>query len=79
MNVFSGIGVSRGIAVGPVYQFQKVSLEFETYTPQDSDEEWRRFQSAINITRGKLNDIYNRAVASLGTDEAAIFQAHLTI
>jgi phosphoenolpyruvate-protein phosphotransferase (PTS system enzyme I) len=79
MNIFPGVGVSRGIAIGPVFQFRKVSLEFETYTPQDTAEEWKRFQAAVDITREKLNDIYNRAVGSLGTDEAAIFQAHLTI
>jgi phosphoenolpyruvate-protein phosphotransferase (PTS system enzyme I) len=79
MNIFSGVGVSRGIAIGPVFQFRKVSLEFETYTPQDTAEEWKRFQAAVDITRDRLNDIYNRAVGSLGTDEAAIFQAHLTI
>jgi phosphoenolpyruvate-protein phosphotransferase (PTS system enzyme I) len=79
MNIFPGVGVSPGIAIGPVFQFRKVLLEFETYTPQDTAEEWKRFQSAVDITRDKLNDIYNRAVGSLGTDEAAIFQAHLTI
>jgi phosphoenolpyruvate-protein phosphotransferase (PTS system enzyme I) len=79
MNIFPGVGVSRGIAIGPVFQFRKVSLEFETYTPQDTAEEWERFQAAVDITRDRLTDIYNRAVGSLGTDEAAIFQAHLTI
>ncbi len=79
MNVFTGIGVSRGIAIGPVFQFRKTSLEFETYCPEDSTQEWRRFQEAVDVTRTKLNEIYTQAVASLGADEAAIFQAHLTI
>jgi phosphotransferase system enzyme I (PtsI) len=79
MTVFPGIGVSRGIAIGPVFQFRKVSLEFKTYSPEDTAEEWKRFQAAVDITREKLTDVYNRAKASLGTDEAAIFQAHLTI
>lgn len=79
MNVFKGIGVSNGIGIGPVFQFRKVSLEFETYCPEDIEQEWRRFQDAVDITRARLTGIYAQAVASLGAEEAAIFQAHLTI
>ena len=79
METFNGITVSRGINIGPVYQFRHLSLDFERITVSDRKSEWRRFNKAVETTKNKLQITYDKAVAEIGTDEAAIFHAHLMI
>ena len=79
METFNGITVSRGINIGPVYQFRHLSLDFERITVTDRKSEWRRFNKAVETTKNKLQTTYDKAVAEIGTDEAAIFHAHLMI
>ncbi len=79
MEVLSGIGVSRGISIAPVFHFRSVSLVFETYHVEDAQTELARYQEACQVTLEKLEAIFNKAVAEIGTDEASIFHAHMTI
>ncbi|HPO57436.1 MAG TPA: phosphoenolpyruvate--protein phosphotransferase [Anaerolineaceae bacterium] len=79
MRTLPGIGVSRGIEIGPVYQFQHVSLEFDTHKVAVPELEWERYQAAVQTTLTSLEHIYDKAVDEIGTDEAAIFRAHMNI
>jgi phosphotransferase system enzyme I (PtsI) len=79
MQKLQGISVSRGINIGPVYQFRQVSLDFETIKTDDPQKEWKRYQDAILVTHNKLEHFHDKAVAEIGTDEAAIFHAHMMI
>jgi phosphotransferase system enzyme I (PtsI) len=79
MRVFKGVGVSRGIAIGPVFQFKKARLEFQSYAPENPAAEWERFQKSLVIAREKIHKVYVEARAEIGADEAAIFEAHLSI
>lgn len=79
MIVFDGISVSRGINIGPAYQFKHLTLDFERTEVSDRKSEWRRFNNAVEATKSKLQKTYDKAVAEIGTDEAAIFHAHLMI
>ncbi len=77
MKTIRGISVSRGINIGPVYQFRHLDLSFETRHVEDRDAEWYRFESAVAATKGRLQQMYDRAVKEIGTDEAMIFDAHM--
>ena len=77
MKTLKGICVSRGINIGPVYQFRHLDLSFETRQVEDRDAEWERFQDAVRATRDKLQKMYDKAVKEIGTDEAMIFDAHM--
>ena len=77
MKIIKGISVSRGINIGPVYQFKHLDLSFETRQVEDRDAEWQRFEAAVAVTKGKLQQMYDRAVKEIGTDEAMIFDAHM--
>ena len=77
MKTIRGISVSRGINIGPVYQFKHLDLSYETHQVEDRDAEWYRFESAVAATKGRLQQMYDRAVKEIGTDEAMIFDAHM--
>ena len=77
MKTIRGISVSRGINIGPVYQFRHLDLSYEVRKIADRDAEWERFQSAVKVTKGRLQQMYDRAVKEIGTDEAMIFDAHM--
>lgn len=77
MKTIKGISVSRGINIGPVYQFRHLDLSFETRQVADRDAEWERFQKAVAVSKARLQQMYDRAVQEIGTDEAMIFDAHM--
>lgn len=77
MKTIKGISVSRGINIGPVYQFHHLDLSFETRQVEDREAEWQRFQDAVKVSKGRLQQMYDRAVKEIGTDEAMIFDAHM--
>ncbi|MBQ6509812.1 MAG: phosphoenolpyruvate--protein phosphotransferase [Flexilinea sp.] len=77
MKIIKGISVSRGINIGPVSQFHHLDLSFETRQVEDREAEWQRFQNAVKVSKGRLQQMYDRAVKEIGTDEAMIFDAHM--
>jgi phosphoenolpyruvate-protein phosphotransferase len=79
MKTLHGIAASRGIAIGPVFHFQKVNLRFERCTVEDPSAEWARFQGAIETACEQLADVCAIAEAECGPEDAAIFQAHTLI
>jgi len=76
---FTGIAASPGIAVGPVFRFEREELMVrDSAVPHDRIEaelEW--FRRALDLSRRDLEHIRNGIAAELGTDEAAIYEAHL--
>ncbi len=79
MEVLKGISVSRGVDIAPVFQFHHASLDFETRFVSDRKAELERYEAAVKTSQTFLERIYDKAVAEIGTDEAAIFHAHLMI
>ncbi len=75
----SGIGVSRGIAIGKAYILQRGQLEILEYAiPQESvDEEIGRFQRALHTAKEELKAIRTQIPADTPTDIAAFIDAHL--
>ncbi|MDX1412751.1 MAG: phosphoenolpyruvate--protein phosphotransferase [Candidatus Promineifilaceae bacterium] len=77
MIQISGIPASRGIAIGPLFQFRRQELTIECCPVSDTALECARFQEAVNIARQQLSAIYETTLAVSGSDDAAIFEAHL--
>ena len=76
MKTLCGIAASRGIAVGPAFRFREANLHFERHAIEDPAVEWARLEAALETAREQLADVYARAEAESGAEEAAIFQAH---
>jgi phosphoenolpyruvate-protein phosphotransferase len=76
MMILSGIAASRGIAIGPAFHFTRTPLVFQRCLVEDPAAEWARLQTALDVVREQLEEVYARARFECGPEEAAIFQAH---
>ncbi|HIP87092.1 MAG TPA: phosphoenolpyruvate--protein phosphotransferase, partial [Anaerolineales bacterium] len=75
MKKLRGIAASRGIAIGPVFQYRRADLHFERRRVEDREAEWARFQAALEVARERLAEVCARAREDVGDEQAAIFQA----
>jgi phosphotransferase system enzyme I (PtsI) len=76
-----GLGVSPGIAIGEpfVQESQHASILRIPIDPGGVDDEIKRFQEAIALTARRIKENQQRAEAQMGTEFAAIFEAHRLI
>ena len=74
--MLKGIATSSGIAIGKVYKLEqpKVTVNTENGNP---DIETKRFETALEKTISDIEQIKQRASATLKEEELAIFDAHL--
>ncbi len=77
--VLVGIGVSPGIARGPVCLSMTLFdvPEKEEISPDGAEAELQRFREAVAETKRQLAHLRDRVAAEAGTDDAFIFDAHL--
>ena len=75
MQTITGIPASRGIALGPAFQFLRPHLVVTRYNVQDYMTEWARFESARDEARQQLAAVQASVAATHGAEEAAIFEA----
>lgn len=73
------VAVSEGYAVGPFYRYQPALPAIPKDPAQDPGVEWKRFLSAINKVHQAINTRRKQLTASIGEEEASIFDAHLLI
>ncbi|MDH3935649.1 MAG: phosphoenolpyruvate--protein phosphotransferase, partial [Gammaproteobacteria bacterium] len=75
----SGIGVSRGVAIGKAHIILRGSIEvLESTIPEHLiDNEIARFLSAVDSARLQLQAIQKRIPANTGVDIAAFIETHL--
>jgi multiphosphoryl transfer protein len=72
-----GIPASPGVAIGPVVQYRPRLPEVQARQIEDSAAEIRRLETAVQAARQEIKTLYTQAVAQVGANEAAIFEAHL--
>ena len=72
-----GIPASPGVAIGPAALYRPRPPEVVVRPIDDAAGEWRRLQQAVAAARDEIDALHRRAVAQVGPDEAAIFEAHL--
>ncbi|WP_326716764.1 phosphoenolpyruvate--protein phosphotransferase [Vagococcus jeotgali] len=74
-----GIAVSDGIAVAKVYLLVEPDLSFEKRSIEDTEAEITRLSDALGQSTKELQAIRDKAVHTLGEEEAQVFDAHLMV
>lgn len=78
-TILKGIAASSGIAIGKAFRLIEPDLSFEKTAISVVDEEINRLHSALDAAKSDLETIRDHAMANLGEDKAAIFDAHLLV
>jgi multiphosphoryl transfer protein len=71
----AGVAASPGMAVGPVWQFQRGKIVLAA-TARDSGAELTRLERAVESAKRELAELYEEVKAKAGAGRAAIFKAH---
>lgn len=74
-----GIAVSKGIKIAKAYKLEQMNLEFVSETIEDIESEIQKFDAAMKVSLGQLEDIKKIAMVKLGEEEAEVFEAHKLI
>jgi phosphoenolpyruvate-protein phosphotransferase (PTS system enzyme I) len=77
MIKLEGTGASRGIAIGPVFQFKRVELIVSPCLVTDIEAEIIRLNKAIDLAEVQLKEVHEKAIREAAASEAEIFEAHL--
>ena len=76
MRRYTGLAASAGIAIGPLWIYHPTEVKVGRLFVTDAPAEWARLQTALSTARTQLRALEERALATVGPDEAAIFAAH---
>lgn len=72
----SGLPVSEGVAVAPIFHYEALPPALPDYTPTNSAAEWQKLQAAIQKVSAAIHERQRQMTERVGADEAAIFEAH---
>lgn len=76
MVVCQGKSVLKGIAIGKIYLYEKQKYVLEQKQVADAEAEVARFEAAKETAIGQLDDLYEKALAEAGEEQAMIFDVH---
>ncbi len=79
MKRLAGIPASRGICIGPVFQFIRQELVVTECKIDDPQKEIERLDAAISAAKEQISKIYEKALTEASKADAEIFQAHKMI
>lgn len=81
MKSYQGVGISAGIAIGPVFRYETETIVVQEGTCCGPDVEYARLEEALEKSTQELEDILEKARKDLdtGSNEAEIFDAHLML
>ncbi|HEY4388053.1 MAG TPA: phosphoenolpyruvate--protein phosphotransferase [Ktedonobacteraceae bacterium] len=71
-----GIAASPGIAIGPIVRYEAQKLVVHQQETSDVQCELQRLDEALSQAGEEVHRLYEQATQSVGTHEAAIFEAH---
>lgn len=77
MEEYKGIGVSFGITIGKVMLADQKEIKVERIKVDNPEEELQRFEEALRVTKGQIEEIKNIATEKMGSEHGSIFEAHL--
>ena len=78
-ELLKGIAASDGVAIAKAYLLVEPDLSFSEKTVEDSDGEITRLEEALAVSTKEIEAIREKAAASLGEEEAQVFDAHLMV
>ena len=76
MISIQGKGVSTGVAVGPLYYYQRAKSTIRRYEVTDLDAEWQRFKTAQAKCIEQLGELAEKARVEAGDEAALLFETH---
>ena len=76
MILIQGKGVSTGVAIGPLYFYQRAKTTIDRYEVADTDAEWQRFKAAQEKAIEQLGELAEKARAEAGDEAAMLFETH---
>ena len=76
MISIQGKGASTGVAVGPLYYYQRAKSTIRRYQVENVHEEWDRFKAAQSKAIDQLGELAEKARAEAGDDAAMLFETH---
>lgn len=76
MQIFTGKGVSTGVATGPLCFYKRAAEQAVRYLVQDTVAEQARFDMAKQLSVHQLGALYEKALAEAGEDAAMLFETH---
>ena len=77
-NILQGVGAAPGIAIGPVFQFQRQEISINEVS-DGLVMGWERLQDALTQAREQLENLNHQMTEKGLQAEAAIFEAHLEL
>ena len=76
MISIQGKGVSTGVALGPLYFYQRANASLKRYEVSDREAEWERFKAAQAKAIEQLGVLADKARAEAGDEAAMLFETH---
>lgn len=76
MISIQGKGVSTGVAIGPLYYYQRTKSAIRRYEVEDAHEEWGRFKAAQSKAIEQLGELAQKAREEAGDEAALLFETH---
>ena len=76
MISIQGKGVSTGVAIGPLYYYQRAKSTIRRYKVEDVKAEWDRFKAAQAKAIEQLGELAEKAREEAGDEAALLFETH---
>ena len=76
MITIQGKGVSTGVAIGPLYYYQRAKSTIRRYETDNQEKEWERFKDAQTKAIEQLGELAEKAREEAGDDAAMLFETH---
>ena len=76
MILVQGKGVSTGVAIGPLYFYQRAKNTITRYEVENADAEWERFKAAQGKAIEQLGELAEKARVEAGDEAALLFETH---
>ncbi len=76
MISIQGKGVSTGVAIGPLYFYQRAKSTIRRYEVADVEAEWARFKAAQEKAIEQLGELAEKAREEAGDEAALLFETH---
>jgi len=73
------VPISEGFALAPLFKHQASRPPIPTHPAENPEAEWTRLQAALEHTSREITLLARRMKQSIGSNEGAIFDAHLLI
>ena len=76
MLTITGKPVYGAVSIGPLALFHRNTISTAARTITDPEEEVQRFQAARKEACAQLGELYDKALKTVGEEDAAIFEIH---